>query len=144
MYPKGIFEALFQEEKRLIDVMSQLSHKILMSMIGWNVKISNILESDGKENVILTAEINLDDNWRLQPLYLEFFKNHFNPPALEVIILLYYCFLVQCVITFKSMMTRMTLMLVFFVLDWWFVSWNDNGCGCLKPNHRHLFEGFPL
>lgn len=79
MYPKGIFEALFQEKQRFIEVMRELSSRILMSMIGRNIKITNILESNDEDKEMLTAEIDLDVNWRLQPLYWEFFKTYFTP-----------------------------------------------------------------
>ncbi len=78
-----MFGALFKDEQTLIEVMNELSRKILMSMIGRNIKISNILASDDDKD-ILTAEIHLDVNWHLQTLYWEFLKTYFAPPVPEV------------------------------------------------------------
>lgn len=83
LYPKELFQPLLPNSQQLEDVMSTVTYNLFSSLIGRNIGISNILESNHQDST-LTAEINPNEHYRLRNLFVEQFCSYFTPVAPQV------------------------------------------------------------
>lgn len=73
---------LSQQDQRRVEGV--LVEKIFSSMIGQTIRISNITRSKEPDEFYFAGNFDMKRDFRLKPLFIEAFTEHFNPKTPEV------------------------------------------------------------
>ncbi|ODM95527.1 hypothetical protein Ocin01_11154 [Orchesella cincta] len=88
MCPKDAFDEFFEDKEKFCDTIDEASHRVLTSMIGQNLYVSNLSASATDSNELFkefTGELDFEVNWNLHQRFVEeICRFDFTPKTPEV------------------------------------------------------------